>query len=148
MVLCTNQVELAEKLPHIQSFCINEMVTRAFKHVLKVVIASIDNVADLPAAKASSLNFLLGTVEDDQNLKEDQTIMFQWLQNFLAKRFAWSLKDEVQHLRKLSILRGLWHKVPFNFTSFTSMVTRIVTLMSQFIPVDSSFIQPNMIHDL
>ncbi|KAA8540510.1 hypothetical protein F0562_024571 [Nyssa sinensis] len=59
-------VELAEKLPHIQSLCIHEMVTRAFKH---------------------------------------------WLRTFLVKRFGWRLKDEFQHLRKLSILRGLCHKV-------------------------------------
>ncbi|KAF2323203.1 hypothetical protein GH714_034116 [Hevea brasiliensis] len=39
-------VELAEKLPHIQSLCIHEMVTRAFKHIVKV-IASVENVADL-----------------------------------------------------------------------------------------------------
>ncbi|KAF2283066.1 hypothetical protein GH714_043725 [Hevea brasiliensis] len=54
-------VELAEKLPHIQSLCIHEMVTRAFKHIVKAVIASVENVADLSAAVASSLNFLLGS---------------------------------------------------------------------------------------
>ncbi|KAF2323174.1 hypothetical protein GH714_033853 [Hevea brasiliensis] len=43
-------VELAEKLPHIQSLCIHEMVTRAFKHIVKAVIASVENVADLSAA--------------------------------------------------------------------------------------------------
>uniref|UniRef100_A0A5B6ZEM7 Clu domain-containing protein n=1 Tax=Davidia involucrata TaxID=16924 RepID=A0A5B6ZEM7_DAVIN len=107
-------VELAEKLPHIQSLCIHEMVTRTFKHVLKAIIASVDNVADLPAAIASSLNFLLGvcTMEDnEQNLNEDHVLKLQWLRTFLVKRFGWRLKDEFQHLRKLSILRGLCHKV-------------------------------------
>ncbi|CAK9164900.1 unnamed protein product [Ilex paraguariensis] len=107
-------VELAENLPHIQSLCIHEMVTRAFKHVFKAVIASVDNVADLSAAVASSLNFLLGacSMEDnDQNSSDDHIIKLQWLGAFLVKRFGWRIKDEFQHLRKLSILRGLCHKV-------------------------------------
>ncbi|XP_057967787.1 protein REDUCED CHLOROPLAST COVERAGE 3 [Malania oleifera] len=107
-------VELAEKLPHIQSICIHEMVTRAFKHVLKAVVASVENVEDLPAAIASSLNFLLGlsAVEvNDQNLRDDHVLKLRWLQKFLFQRFGWKLKDEFQHLRKFSILRGLCHKV-------------------------------------
>ncbi|KAK9229460.1 hypothetical protein WN944_022422 [Citrus x changshan-huyou] len=106
-------VELAEKLPHIQSLCIHEMVTRAFKHVLKGVIASVDYLSDLSAAIASSLNFLFGCceMEDDQSLNEDHILRLQWLRTFLGRIFGWSLKDEFQHLRKISILRGLCHKV-------------------------------------
>ncbi|KAF7814390.1 protein TSS isoform X1 [Senna tora] len=107
-------VKLAEKLPHIQSLCIHEMVTRAFKHVLKAVIASVDNIADLSPVIASALNFLLGSchLEDsDQNLSDDHHLRLQWLRIFLFKRFGWTLKDEFQHLRKISILRGLCHKV-------------------------------------
>ncbi|PSR89332.1 Protein TSS like [Actinidia chinensis var. chinensis] len=107
-------VELAEKLPHIQSLCIHEMVTRAFKQVLKAVIASVNNVADLSTAITSCLNFLLGscTLEDnEQNLSDDHALKLHWLRAFLAKRFGWRLKDEFQHLRKLSIIRGLCHKV-------------------------------------
>ncbi|KAK9229465.1 hypothetical protein WN944_022427 [Citrus x changshan-huyou] len=106
-------VELAEKLPHIQSLCIHEMVARVFKHVLKGVISSVDYLSDLSAAIASSLNFLFGCceMEDDQSLNEDHILRLQWLQTFLGRRFGWSLKDEFQHLRKISILRGLCHKV-------------------------------------
>lgn len=107
-------VELAEKLPHIQSLCIHEMVTRAFKHVLKAVVRSVENVADLPAAIASSLNFLLGccTMEDsDQNSRHENVVKLQWLKTFLTRRFGWTLKDEFKHLRKFSILRGLCQKV-------------------------------------
>ncbi|XP_020238207.1 protein TSS isoform X2 [Cajanus cajan] len=107
-------VKLAENLPHIQSLCIHEMVTRAFKHQLKAVIASVDNVADLSAAIASTLNFLLGgcqTEDTDQSLSDDHNLRIQWLRIFLSKRFGWTLNDEFQHLRKLSILRGLCHKV-------------------------------------
>ncbi|KAF2323167.1 hypothetical protein GH714_033806 [Hevea brasiliensis] len=106
-------VELAEKLPHIQSLRIHEMVTRAFKHIVKAVIASLENVADLSAAVASSLNFLLGSCnmeDNDQNMKDDYILKLHWLQTFLSRRFGWTLKDEFLHLRKLSILRGLCHE--------------------------------------
>lgn len=94
------------------------MITRAFKHVLKAVVASVDNVEDLPAAIASSLNFLLGCceMEDDQDLNDDHLLRFEWLKMVLAKKFGWTIKDEFLHVRKLSILRGLCHKVfiPFD----------------------------------
>lgn len=102
----TNQVELSEKLPHIQSLCIHEMITRAFKHVIEAVIASVGKITDLSAAIASTLNFLLG----GSGMKDD-VLKLQWLRIFLARKFGWALKDEFQHLRKLSILRGLCHKV-------------------------------------
>ncbi|XVF24750.1 hypothetical protein REPUB_Repub13aG0153900 [Reevesia pubescens] len=107
-------VELAENLPHIQSLCIHEMVTRAFKHVLKAVIASVDKFEDLPAAIASCINFLLGNggVEDNAKIaNDDYFLKVRWLRKFLAAKFGWKLRDEFQHLRKLSILRGLCHKV-------------------------------------
>ncbi|KAL5575770.1 hypothetical protein UlMin_017469, partial [Ulmus minor] len=107
-------VELADKLPHIRSLCIHEMVTRAFKHVLKAVIASVDNISDLPAAIASTLNFLLGhcgAQENEQNLREDHALKLKWLEAYLLKKFGWTLKDEFPHLRKYAILRGLCHKV-------------------------------------
>lgn len=99
------------------------MVTRAFKHVLKAVIASIGNVADLSVAIASCLNFLLGSsgIEDsDHSLSDDHVLKLKWLQSFLAKRFSWKLKDEFEHLRNLSILRGLCHKVLFAPTILVS----------------------------
>ncbi|XP_010250244.1 PREDICTED: protein TSS-like isoform X2 [Nelumbo nucifera] len=101
-------VELAEKLPHIQSLCIDEMVTRAFKHILKAVISSVDNLADLSAAIASSLNFLLGSYKKDTH---DHNLKMKWLETFIAIRFGWKLRNEFQHVKKFSILRGLCHKV-------------------------------------
>ncbi|WCJ40513.1 Tetratricopeptide repeat (TPR)-like superfamily protein [Euphorbia peplus] len=107
-------VELADKLPHIRSLCIHEMVTRAFKHIVKAVIASVDNVADLSAAVASCLNFLLGSYgvgDSNQNMKDDYDLKLRWLQAFVLGRFGWELKDEFLQLRKYTILRGLCHKV-------------------------------------
>lgn len=97
------------------------MVTRAFKHALKAVIASVENLDDLSSQIASSLNFLLGvcpTEDNDQRASEDHNIKLQWLRTFLIKRFGWTMKDEFQHLRKLSILRGLCHKVKFMALAF------------------------------
>ncbi|PKH47798.1 hypothetical protein CRG98_050437 [Punica granatum] len=85
------------------------MVTRAFKRILKAVIASVENLANLSQAIASTLNFLLGSYEMEDN--DDHLLKLRWLRTFLARRFGWTLKDEFQHLRKFSILRGLCHKV-------------------------------------
>lgn len=92
------------------------MITRAFKHILEAVIASVENFGELSATIASTLNFLFGmwTAENrNQEFLEDQGLKLQWLQAFLAKRFDWKINDEYQTLRKLSVLRGLCHKVPF-----------------------------------
>eukprot|EP00268_Persea_americana_P022118 TRINITY_DN219_c0_g1_i4.p1 TRINITY_DN219_c0_g1~~TRINITY_DN219_c0_g1_i4.p1 ORF type:complete len:1113 (-),score=284.77 TRINITY_DN219_c0_g1_i4:426-3398(-) len=90
------------------------MVTRAFKHILQAVIATVGNVADLSAAIASCLNILLGSLTKEncnRELIDDHALKLKWLETFLLKRFGWRLKDEFQHLRKFAILRGLCHKV-------------------------------------
>ncbi|XP_057775262.1 protein REDUCED CHLOROPLAST COVERAGE 3-like [Salvia miltiorrhiza] len=84
------------------------MVTRAYKHVVRAVIASVESMDNMSAAIATTLNFLLGSCNAESS---DQTLKLQWLRAILEKRFGWKLKDELQHLRKLSILRGLCHKV-------------------------------------
>ncbi|KAK8349173.1 hypothetical protein V6Z12_A06G125100 [Gossypium hirsutum] len=107
-------VELSEKLPHIQSLCIHEMITRAFKHVVKAVVASVEKIEDLPVVIASTLNFLLGSCGVDVNASsanDDYLIKLTWLRKFLGAKFGWKLKDEFQHLRKLSVLRGLCYKI-------------------------------------
>ncbi|XP_076943593.1 protein REDUCED CHLOROPLAST COVERAGE 2-like [Bidens hawaiensis] len=100
-------VELADKLPHVQSLCIHEMVVRAYKHILQAVVAAVDNISDLSVSIASCLNLLLGTpVANEDDLK------WKWVECFLSKRFAYQLKTEsCTDLRKFSILRGLCHKV-------------------------------------
>ncbi|MFS7932223.1 putative clustered mitochondria protein [Helianthus anomalus] len=100
-------VELADKLPHVQSLCLHEMVVRSYKHILQAVVAAADNVSDLAGSIASCLNLLLGTpVANDDDLK------WKWVECFLSKRFTYQLKNESRtDLRKFSILRGLCHKV-------------------------------------
>uniref|UniRef100_A0A9I9CY66 Clu domain-containing protein n=1 Tax=Cucumis melo TaxID=3656 RepID=A0A9I9CY66_CUCME len=48
-------VELADKLPHVQSLCIHEMIVRAYKHILQAVIAAV-NFSDLATSIASYVN--------------------------------------------------------------------------------------------
>ncbi|WVZ73330.1 hypothetical protein U9M48_021650 [Paspalum notatum var. saurae] len=108
-------VELSDKLPHIQSLCIHEMVVRAFKHILRAVIAAVDDVNDMADSVASCLNILLGPFPEennDGNCGKDHSIRKRWLEVFLIKRFGWKWKDEYcLDLRKYAILRGLCHKV-------------------------------------
>ncbi|KAK3221659.1 hypothetical protein Dsin_008684 [Dipteronia sinensis] len=70
-------VELADKLPHVQSLCLHEMVVRAYKHILQAVVAAVDNVAELAASIASCLNILLGTVSTenaDADIRNDDML--------------------------------------------------------------------------
>lgn len=97
------------------------MITRAFKHLLRAVIASIDNFEDLPMAIASTLNFLLGcygTEDNDPDINDDHVLRLKWLREFLDRRYGWRMKDEFHHLRKFSILRGLCHKVEISLVFF------------------------------
>ncbi|KAG8058627.1 hypothetical protein GUJ93_ZPchr0002g24715 [Zizania palustris] len=108
-------VDLADKLPHIQSLCVHEMVVRAFKHILRAVIAAVDDINDMAESVASCLNILLGPFPEENNDEkcyEDNNLRQRWLEVFLAKRFGSTWKDEYRlDLRKYAILRGICHKV-------------------------------------
>ncbi|XP_024978945.1 protein TSS-like [Cynara cardunculus var. scolymus] len=108
-------VGLADKLPHVQSLCVHEMVVRAYKHILQAVVAAVDNIADLAESIASCLNVLLGTPvarNAASELGNDDDLKWKWIELFLSKRFAWQWTNECRtDLRKFSILRGLCHKV-------------------------------------
>ncbi|XAR65561.1 hypothetical protein NMG60_11009721 [Bertholletia excelsa] len=108
-------VELADKLPHVQSLCIHEMVVRAYKHILQAVVAAVDNFADLAGSIASCLNVLLGKPFTENSIVEtthEDDLKWKWVATFLLKRFGWQWKSENQQdLRKFAILRGICHKV-------------------------------------
>ncbi|KAK3143557.1 hypothetical protein QOZ80_4AG0301790 [Eleusine coracana subsp. coracana] len=108
-------VELAEKLPHIQSICIHEMVIRSFKHIVRAVIAAVDDMQNMSAAIAVTLNILLGYPrhenDSDIDAHSEHKLRLKWVESFLSKRYFWQLKDEFAHLRKSIILRGLCSKV-------------------------------------
>ncbi|XP_061355270.1 protein REDUCED CHLOROPLAST COVERAGE 2 isoform X2 [Gastrolobium bilobum] len=108
-------VELADKLPHVQSLCIHEMVVRAYKHILQAVVATVDNVSELASSIASCLNILLGTPSpetNDADITSCDELKWKWVEIFLLKRFGWQWKYEIgQDFRKFAILRGLCHKV-------------------------------------
>ncbi|KMT03494.1 hypothetical protein BVRB_8g191740 [Beta vulgaris subsp. vulgaris] len=108
-------VELADKLPHVQSLCVHEMIVRAYKHVLQAVVAAVTDAGELAGAIAACLNVLLGSScseNADEETVNDDNLKQKWVQTFLLKRFGWQWKQECcQDLRKFAILRGLCHKV-------------------------------------
>ncbi|XP_020696905.1 protein TSS isoform X1 [Dendrobium catenatum] len=107
-------VELAEKLPHVQSLCIHEMVTRSFKQLIRDVVAAVKNFSDIPYAVATALNVLLGSTKGDKGdlgLSNDHGLKMKWLKAFILKKYSWKLRNEFQYLRKFVILRGLCQKV-------------------------------------
>ncbi|KAK4431900.1 protein TSS [Sesamum alatum] len=108
-------VELADKLPHVQSLCIHEMVVRAYKHILQAVVAAVDDIANMASSIASCLNVLLGTPPTEKgeaDASHDEELKWKWVEKFLSKRFGCQWKDEYRRdLRKFAILRGLCHKV-------------------------------------
>ncbi|KAL6982101.1 hypothetical protein U1Q18_023716 [Sarracenia purpurea var. burkii] len=107
-------VKLSEKLSHVQSLCIHEMIVRAFKHVLQAVIAAVINTEETALAIAAALNLMLGVPENGQLNQpcNADTLIWKWLQVFLKKRYDWDLSSlNYKDVRKFAILRGLCHKV-------------------------------------
>ncbi|KAK9145472.1 hypothetical protein Sjap_005375 [Stephania japonica] len=107
-------VKLSEKLSHVQSLCIHEMIVRAFKHIMQAVISAVANNEDMADSIAAALNLMLGASEDREtnDACNVHSLVWRWLQVFLMKRYEWELSDKhYQDVRKFAILRGLCHKV-------------------------------------
>ncbi|XP_022770584.1 protein TSS isoform X2 [Durio zibethinus] len=107
-------VKLSEKLSHVQSLCIHEMIVRAFKHVLQAVIATVVNTYKMALSIASALNLMLGVPENGELHKSCKihSLVWKWLQVFLMKRYEWDISNlDFKDIRKYAILRGLCHKV-------------------------------------
>ncbi|XP_056858788.1 protein REDUCED CHLOROPLAST COVERAGE 1-like [Raphanus sativus] len=110
-------VKLSDKLSHVQSLCVHEMIVRALKHILQAVISAVAADTDKIAAKvAAALNMMLGIpkneAETPQNSWNVHPLIFQWLEKFLKKRYDYDLNSfSYKDLRKFAILRGLCHKV-------------------------------------
>ncbi|PSS24222.1 Protein TSS like [Actinidia chinensis var. chinensis] len=107
-------VKLSEKLSHVQSLCIHEMIVRAFKHILQAVIAAVINAEETALAIAAALNLMLGVPENGQSNKSCNvhSLVWRWLEVFLKKRYEWDLSSlNYKDVRKVAILRGLCHKV-------------------------------------
>lgn len=109
-----NQVKLSEKLSHVQSLCIHEMIVRAFKHILQAVISAVGNTEKMAVSIAAALNLLLGVPEKEELNKSHNvhSLVRRWLEVFLMKRYEWDLNSLSDNdVRKFAILRGLCHKV-------------------------------------
>ncbi|KAK9749509.1 hypothetical protein RND81_02G130700 [Saponaria officinalis] len=106
-------VKLSEKLSHVQSLCIHEMIVRAYKHILQAVVASV-GIDDVAVTIAAALNLLLGVSETCNSDKSHKihSLVWRWLQLFLSKRYDWDIGGfDFKDLRKFAILRGLSQKV-------------------------------------
>ncbi|MCE3216088.1 hypothetical protein HAX54_004796 [Datura stramonium] len=104
-------VKLSEKLSHVRSLCIHEMIIRAFKHILQAIIASVVEIEDLAAVIAATLNMMLGFPETYEPHGLDP-FMWRWLELFLRKRFEWETGSlNYKDVRKFTVLRGLCQKV-------------------------------------
>ncbi|XP_023513818.1 protein TSS-like [Cucurbita pepo subsp. pepo] len=106
-------VKLSEKLSHVQSLCIHEMIVRAFKHILRAVIAAV-KIDKMAVSVAATLNLLLGVPESGELLGSCNvhSLVWRWLELFLMKRYEWDLSSfNFKDLRKIAILRGMCHKV-------------------------------------
>ncbi|XP_059651235.1 protein REDUCED CHLOROPLAST COVERAGE 1 [Cornus florida] len=107
-------VKLSEKLSHVQSLCIHEMIVRAFKHILQAVIAAVINTEQMAVSIAAALNLMLGVSESGQLSKSCNvhSLVWRWLEVFLKKRYGWDLSIlNYKDVRKFAILRGVCHKV-------------------------------------
>ncbi|CAN8295947.1 unnamed protein product [Cochlearia groenlandica] len=110
-------VKLSDKLSHVQSLCVHEMIVRALKHILQAVISAVAANSNKIAAKvAAALNMMLGVPKDvaaaPHNSLNVHPLIFRWLEKFLKKRYNYDLSAfSHKDLRKFAILRGLCHKV-------------------------------------
>lgn len=107
-------VKLSEKLSHVQSLCVHEMIVRAFKHIVRSVIAAISDMRQLAITIAAVLNLLLGVPESELSGSSPAVhpIVWRWLVAFLKKRYQFELTEQhYVEVRKYAILRGLCHKV-------------------------------------
>lgn len=112
---------------------------RAYKHILQAVIAAVHNVDDLASSVASCLNVLLGTSSAEngnENSVNDEKLKWNWVENFLRKRFGWNWKhDSGEELRKYAILRGLCHKVCsycFQLSLYEKLLLIIIKLKNKY----------------
>ncbi|XP_010267644.1 PREDICTED: protein TSS [Nelumbo nucifera] len=107
-------VKLSERLSHVQSLCIHEMIVRAFKHILQAVIAAVTKIEDMAVSIAAALNLMLGVPETEESNHSCNVhaLVWRWIEVFLMRRYEWELSSlNYQDVRKFAILRGLCHKV-------------------------------------
>jgi len=89
------------------------MIVRAYKHILRAVIASV-GTDDVAATVAAALNLMLGVPEIDNSGQSCNvhSLVWRWLKLFIRKRYDWDITGfNFREFRKFAILRGLCQKV-------------------------------------
>jgi protein TIF31 len=90
------------------------MIVRAFKHIVRSVIAAVSDTKQMAVTIAAAMNLLLGMPDSgiSENDPKLHPLAWKWLVAFLKKRFEWDLTVlNYSDIRKYAILRGLCHKV-------------------------------------
>ena len=97
------------------------MIVRAFKHIVRSVIAAISDTRQLALTIAAALNLLLGVPESgvSGSCPSVHPLVWRWLVIFLKKRYEYELTEKhYNDVRKYAILRGLCHKVKVTICIF------------------------------
>jgi len=103
---------LSKSLMHIHSLCIQEMVVRAAKRVIRAVMSKC-SMSDKAAALAGTLNCLLGAESSSHGKK-----LWDWIHVFVKKRFDFALSPSVRtEIRHLALLRDLCQRVGIEVAS-------------------------------
>ncbi|KAG9155602.1 hypothetical protein Leryth_017024 [Lithospermum erythrorhizon] len=113
-------VKLSEKLSHVQSLCIHEMIVRAFKHILQAVISAFGKPEEMATVIAVALNMMFGVRDHEQpsEMIGVHSLIWRWMKVFLKQRYGWDLtSSNYKDVRKFAILRGLCHKVGIELVS-------------------------------
>ena len=90
------------------------MIVRAFKHIVRSVIAAISDMQQLALTVAAALNLLLGVPESELSGSSPAVhpLVWRWLVAFLKRRYQFEFTEQhYDDVRKYAILRGLCHKV-------------------------------------
>jgi protein TIF31 len=104
---------LSKSLMHIHSLCIQEMVVRAAKRIIRAVMSKCSSMSDKAAALAGTLNCLLGA-EGSPDAKK----LWDWIHLFVKKRFDFTFSPSIRtEIRHLALLRDLCQRVGIEIAS-------------------------------
>ncbi|RWW40047.1 hypothetical protein BHE74_00054567, partial [Ensete ventricosum] len=108
------KVELSDKLPHVQSLCIHEMIVRAYKHILQAIIAAVGDITDMAGTIASW--FVISYHTDIPNFVQYgmKNVVF-----FSSAAFG---EDVEGHRRLWPSVKNVVKKKPSHCLSFTSWI--------------------------
>ena len=104
---------LSKSLMHIHSLCVQEMVVRAAKRVIRAIMSQCSDMSEKAAAIAGTLNALLGAEGSSSADK-----LWDWIHRFVKKRFDFELSSSIRtEIRHLALLRDVCQRVGIEIAS-------------------------------